>query len=52
LKLFAFALGMSKMVLAAELETTTGALRNWMTGRTVGRVETIVKIQEFLKRKP
>ena len=26
-------LGMSKTTLAGELETTTDALRNWMTGR-------------------
>jgi ribosome-binding protein aMBF1 (putative translation factor) len=44
-------LGMSKTKLAAELETTTDALRAWLTGRTVGRKETIAKINDFLKRK-
>ena len=40
--------GMTKTELAAELETTTDALRNWMTGRTVGRKETVAKIKAFL----
>jgi hypothetical protein len=35
--------GMSKMALAAELETTPDALRSWMSGRTVGRKETVAK---------
>ena len=43
--------GISKTELAAELETTTDALRAWMTRRTVGRKETVVKIKEFLKRR-
>ena len=43
--------GISKTALAAELETTTDALRAWMTGRTVGRKETVAKIRDFLKRK-
>lgn len=42
--------GMSKTALAAELETTTDAVRAWMTGRTVGRQETVASIQEFLQR--
>jgi len=42
--------GMSKMALAAELETTPDALRSWMSGRTVGRKETVAKIKDFLKR--
>jgi ribosome-binding protein aMBF1 (putative translation factor) len=42
--------GMSKMALAAELETTTDAVRAWMTGRTIGRKETIAKIETFLKK--
>lgn len=42
---------MTKTKLAVELETTTDALRAWMTGRTVGRKETVVKIKEFLERK-
>jgi hypothetical protein len=36
-------LGLSKTALAAELQTTTDALRAWMTGRTVGRKETVGK---------
>jgi ribosome-binding protein aMBF1 (putative translation factor) len=43
--------GISKTELAAELETTADALRAWMTGRTVGRKETVDKINDFLKRK-
>jgi hypothetical protein len=38
------------MALAAELVTTTDALPAWMTGRTVGRKETVAKIKTFLKR--
>jgi DNA-binding transcriptional regulator YiaG len=44
-------LGMSKTELAAELETTTDALRAWMTGRTIGRKETVAKIEDFIRRK-
>jgi DNA-binding transcriptional regulator YiaG len=44
-------LGMSKSKLAGELETTTDALRAWMTGRTIGRKETVAKIKAFLIRK-
>jgi DNA-binding transcriptional regulator YiaG len=44
-------LGISKTELAAELETTTDAVRAWMSGRTVGRKETVAKINDFLKRK-
>jgi DNA-binding transcriptional regulator YiaG len=43
-------LGMNKTELVAELETTTDALRAWITRRTVGLKETVVKIQAFLKR--
>ena len=41
---------MRKTELAAELKTTTDALRNWTTGRTVGRKETVAKIEAFLDR--
>jgi hypothetical protein len=41
---------MSKTELAAELDTTTDALRAWTTGRTVGRKETVAKIKAFLDR--
>jgi hypothetical protein len=43
--------GMSKAALAAELSTTPDALRAWMTGRTVGRKETIARLQEFIRRR-
>ena len=36
-------LGMNKTDLASELETTTDALRAWMTGRTIGRKETVAQ---------
>jgi ribosome-binding protein aMBF1 (putative translation factor) len=42
--------GMSKTALAAELETTLGALRKWLSGQTIGRKETVAKIKDFLKR--
>jgi len=44
-------IGMSKTELAHKLNTTTDAVRNWMTGRTVGRKETVAKINDFLRRK-
>jgi len=44
-------LGISKTALAGELETTTDALRNWMTGRAIRRKETVVKINDFLRRR-
>jgi DNA-binding transcriptional regulator YiaG len=40
-------LGMSKTELAHELNTTTDALRAWLTGRTIGRKETVAKIRVF-----
>ena len=43
--------GISKTALAAELETTTDALRNWMTGRAIRRKETVVKNNDFLRRR-
>lgn len=41
---------MSKTELAAELGTTNDALGAWLTGRTVGRAETIAKLKVFLSR--
>jgi DNA-binding transcriptional regulator YiaG len=38
-------LGLSKKELAAELGTTSDAVRNWLTGRTVGRKETVAKVK-------
>jgi transcriptional regulator with XRE-family HTH domain len=43
-------LGLSKSELAAELGTTTDALRAWLTGRTVGRKETVAKLRAFLQK--
>ena len=40
--------GISKTALAAELETTTGAIRNWMTGRAISQKQTVNKIAVFL----
>jgi len=42
---------MTKTKLAAELETTLGALRNWLMGKAIGRQETVDKINDFLKRR-
>jgi hypothetical protein len=41
---------MSKTELAAELGTTNDALGASLTGRTVGRAETIAKLKVFLSR--
>ena len=35
---------MTKMELAAELGANVDGVRAWMTGRTVGRKETVAKI--------
>jgi hypothetical protein len=43
--------GMTKTKLVAELGTTLGALRHWMSGRTVGRKETVDKIRFFIERR-
>jgi DNA-binding transcriptional regulator YiaG len=43
--------GMTKTELAAELGANVDGVRAWMTGRTVGRKETVDKIKDFLKRK-
>jgi DNA-binding transcriptional regulator YiaG len=42
--------GISKTELAAELDANVDGVRAWMTGRTIGRKETIDKIKDFLKR--
>jgi ribosome-binding protein aMBF1 (putative translation factor) len=41
--------GLSKSALAAEIGTNENALRNWMTGRALGRRETIPKLELFVK---
>jgi DNA-binding transcriptional regulator YiaG len=43
--------GMTKPKLAATLGTTTDALRAWMTGRTVGRKETVARLGEFIRQR-
>jgi DNA-binding transcriptional regulator YiaG len=43
--------GMTKTELAAELGANVDGVRAWMTGRTVGRKETVAKIIDFLNRK-
>ena len=43
--------GMSKTEFATELGTTKDALGAWMTGRTIGRKETVANIKDFLERK-
>jgi DNA-binding transcriptional regulator YiaG len=43
--------GMSKTELAAALGANVDGVRNWMTGRTVGRKETVAKINDFLTRR-
>jgi ribosome-binding protein aMBF1 (putative translation factor) len=42
--------GMSKTELAAKLGANVDSVRAWMTGRTIGRKETVAKIKDFLKR--
>jgi ribosome-binding protein aMBF1 (putative translation factor) len=42
--------GMSKTELAAELGGNVDGVRGWMTGRTVGRKESVDKIKTFLTR--
>lgn len=41
--------GWTKRTLAAEIGTNEDALRNWMTGRALGRAETVAKLNAFLK---
>jgi DNA-binding XRE family transcriptional regulator len=42
--------GMTKTELAAELGANVDGVRAWMTGRTIGRKETIDKIKTFLTK--
>ena len=42
--------GMTKTELADKLGANVDGVRAWMTGRTVGRKETVAKIKDFLKR--
>ena len=43
--------GMTKTELAAELGANVHGVRAWMTGRTIGRKETVAKIEDFLERR-
>jgi DNA-binding transcriptional regulator YiaG len=43
--------GMNKAELATELGANVDGVRAWMTGRTVGRKETVAKIIDFLNQK-
>jgi ribosome-binding protein aMBF1 (putative translation factor) len=43
--------GMTKTELAAELGANVDGVRAWMTGRTIGRKETVAKIEDFLERR-
>jgi ribosome-binding protein aMBF1 (putative translation factor) len=42
--------GMNKTELAAELGANVDGVRAWMTGRTIGRKETVARLKDFLKR--
>ena len=42
--------GLTKTELAAELGTNVDGVRAWMTGRTIGRKETVHKLTAFLER--
>ena len=42
--------GMTKTELAAELGANVDGVRAWMTGRTIGRKESVDKIKAFLTR--
>jgi ribosome-binding protein aMBF1 (putative translation factor) len=41
--------GLTKRALAAEIGTNKDALHNWLSGRALGRRETVEKLQAFLK---
>jgi ribosome-binding protein aMBF1 (putative translation factor) len=43
--------GITKTELAAELGANVDGVRAWMTGRTIGRKETVAKIEDFLERR-
>jgi len=42
--------GMTKTELAVELGANVHGVSAWMTGRTIGRKENIIRIKTFLKR--
>jgi ribosome-binding protein aMBF1 (putative translation factor) len=41
--------GMTKVELAAKLGANVDGVRAWMAGRTIGRQETIEKLEAFLR---
>ena len=41
--------GLTKRALAAKLGTSKDALHNWVSGRAIGRRETVEKLEAFLK---
>jgi len=43
--------GLTKAELAAELGANVDGVRAWMTGWTIGRKESVARIQDFLKRR-
>ena len=42
--------GMTRTELAAELGANVDGVRAWMTGRTIGRKESVDKIKTFLTK--
>jgi DNA-binding transcriptional regulator YiaG len=43
--------GITKTELAADLGANVDGVRAWMTGRTIGRKETVARIEDFLERR-
>jgi ribosome-binding protein aMBF1 (putative translation factor) len=43
--------GLTKRALAAEIGASEDGLHSWISGRSIGRPETVAKIKDFLKRK-
>ena len=43
--------GMTKKAVAAEIGTTKEVLRSWLAGQSIGRAESVAKIQQFIKRR-
>ena len=42
--------GLTKRALAAEIGASEDGLHAWMSGRSIGRAETVAKINAFLER--
>jgi DNA-binding XRE family transcriptional regulator len=43
--------GLTKRALAAEIGASEDGLHSWISGRSIGRQETVAKIKDFLKKK-